>query len=281
MELLLYDIFWSHFCEKARFCLDFKRLPYTLVRVNPFTRRQVIDLGARGDVPVLKDGERVIVGTGRIAAHLEETYPDPPLLPRDPQARAEALALEKKCDEWLGPDARRVAYQVALENPAMLLGTILWTHPPKRWLNRWMLRLVEPRLRRKFRIYHQDVKESRERLRAFLPELQSRAAPTGFLAGDRMTLADIAAVSLLDPLEIVPEFVREPAYADAVWSCGTDRTMCGCPARTCRRLACSEDAQDRCILIPLFPGMTDSEQERVVSELRDACRESSYSEQNR
>jgi glutathione S-transferase len=214
VERQLYDIFWSHFCEKARFCLDFKRLPYTLVRVNPFTRRQVIDLGARGDVPVLKDGGGVIVGSDRIAAHLEEVYPDPPLLPRDPKERAEVLALERKCDEWLGPDARRVAYEVALESPAMLLGTILWTRPPKRWLNGWMLRLVEPRLRRKFRIYPRELQESRERLRAFLPELQSRAAPTGFLVGDRMTLGDIAAVSLMDPLEIVPEFVREPAYVD-------------------------------------------------------------------
>jgi glutathione S-transferase len=213
MALFLYDIFWSHFCEKSRFCLDFKRLPYTIVRVNPFTRRQVIDLGARGDVPVLRDGDRVIAGTDRISAHLEEACPDPPLLPRDPKARAEVLALEKKCDEWLGPDARRIAYQVALENPAMLLGTILWTRPPRRWLNGLVLRLVEPRIRRKFKIYAKELQESRERLRMFLPELQSRAAATGYLVGDRLTLADIAAVSLLDPLEIVPEFVRDPLYA--------------------------------------------------------------------
>ena len=210
MALVLYDIFWSHFCEKARFCLDLKRLPYTLVRVNPFTRCQVIDLGARGDVPVLRDGDRVIVGSDAIAAHLEETHPDRPLLPRDPKARAEVLALEKKCDQWLGPDARRVAYQVALENPAILLGTILWPRPPKRWLNGVMLRLVEPRLRRKFRINPKELQESRDRLGDLLPELQTRVARAGFLVGDRITLADITAISLMDPLEIVPEFVRDP-----------------------------------------------------------------------
>ena len=210
MALFLYDIFWSHFCEKARFCLDFKRLPYTLVRVNPFTRRQVIDLGARGDVPVLKDGDRVIAGSDTIAAHLEERHPDRPLLPRDPVQRAEVLAIEKTCDEWLGPDARRVAYQVALDNPAMLLGTILWRRPPKRWLNGLMLRLVEPRLRRKFKIQPKELEESRRRLGDFLPDLQTRVARAGFLVGDRLTLADITAVSLMDPLEIVPEFVRDP-----------------------------------------------------------------------
>ncbi|HKB08416.1 MAG TPA: glutathione S-transferase family protein [Candidatus Polarisedimenticolia bacterium] len=213
MAIFLYDIFWSHYCEKARFCLDFKRLSYTIVRVNPFTRRQVIDLGERGDVPVLKDGDRVVPGTDAIAAHLEAAYPDPPMLPHDAQARAAVLELTKRCDERLGPDARRVAYQVALENPAMLLGTILWNRAPYRWLNRPMLRLVEPRLRRKFKIYPDNVRESRERLKTILPELQSRCARTGYLVGDSLTLADIAAVSLLDPLELVPDFVRDPAYA--------------------------------------------------------------------
>ncbi len=224
MPLLLYDIFWSHFCEKARFCLDFKRLPYTIVRVNPFTRREVIDLGARGDVPVLKDGARVIVGSAAIAAHLEETHPDPPLLPREMLPREAALALQTKCDEWLGPDARRIAYQVALEHPAMLEGTILWTRPPKRWLNPLLLRIVEPRVRRKFRIFPRELQESRDRLRQFLPELQSAIARTGFLVGDKMTLADIAAVALLDPLEIVPEFVRDPACAPLfAWKRGLAR----------------------------------------------------------
>jgi len=213
MALVLYDIFWSHFCEKARFCLEFKGLPHTIVAVNPFTRREVIDLGLRGDVPVLKDGARVIAGSGAIASHLEETHPDPPLLPRETRARESVLALQTKCDEWLGPDARRVAYEVALENPTLLLGTVLWTRPPKRWLNPLLLRLVEPRVRRKFKIFPRELQESRERLRRLLGELLAAIAPTGFLVGDRMTLADIAAASLLDPLEIVPEFVRDPAHA--------------------------------------------------------------------
>src|SRR5262245_59289149 len=213
VALLLYDIFWSHYCEKARFCLDFKRLPYTLVRVNPFTRREVIDLGARGDVPVLRDDARVIAGSEAIAAHLETFHPDPPLLPEEEAAREETLRLERIYDTELGLDSRRVAYQVALERPEMLLGTILWTRAPKRWLNRPLLRIVEPRLRRKFRIHPREVEESLGRLRRLLPEMQSRVTRTGFLVGDRLTLADITAVSLLDPLEIVPEFVRDPAHA--------------------------------------------------------------------
>ncbi len=187
MALVLYDIFWSHFCEKARFCLDYKGLPHTIVPVNPFTRREVIGLGMRGDVPVLKDGARVIAGSGAIASHLEETHADPPLLPREARAREAVLALQTKCDERLGPDARRVAYEVALENPALLVGTILWARPPKRWLNPLVLRLVDPRVRRKFKIFPRELQESRERLRRLLGELQAAIVPTGFLVGDRMT----------------------------------------------------------------------------------------------
>jgi glutathione S-transferase len=213
VSLRLYDIFWSHFCEKARWCLDYKRLPHAIVRVNPFTRAEARALGVRGDVPVLQDGPTVVEGSAAIAAYLEERWPDPPLLPGTGPERAEILALQKRCDDELGPDARRVAYEVALGHTGLLKGTLLWTRAPKRWLNPLILRLLEPRLRRKFNIFPNEVGRSRERLHALLPELQTRVARGGFLVGRDFTLADLAAAALLDPLEIVSEFVRDPRYA--------------------------------------------------------------------
>jgi dTDP-4-amino-4,6-dideoxygalactose transaminase len=35
----------------------------------------------------------------------------------------------------------------------------------------------------------------------------------------------------------------------------------------------SEAGQSRCLLIPLYPQMTDEEQDRVGAALRDVCRE--------
>jgi dTDP-4-amino-4,6-dideoxygalactose transaminase len=64
---------------------------------------------------------------------------------------------------------------------------------------------------------------------------------------------------------------REPAYPPGTWSCGADRAACGCPAARCRRLGHSEAAQDRTVLLPLFPGMTAAQQEVVAGQLRQAC----------
>jgi len=39
---------------------------------------------------------------------------------------------------------------------------------------------------------------------------------------------------------------------------------------TCRRLVQSEQAQDHCILLPLYQQMTEVDQDRVVAALREA-----------
>ena len=135
-------------------------------------------------------------------------------MPAGEKERAEVLALQARCDEELGPDARRVGYQVALENPAMMVGTLLYRRAPKRWLNPILLRFIERVVRRKFAVHPDEVERSRARLHRLLPELQEKAAGgSGFMVGDRFGLADITVAALFDPLEIVPEFVRDPRYA--------------------------------------------------------------------
>lgn len=54
---------------------------------------------------------------------------------------------------------------------------------------------------------------------------------------------------------------QELAYADRTrWACGPEP----CEAGVCKRLATSEWLRDHTILIPLFHGMTDQEQDRVI-----------------
>ena len=66
---------------------------------------------------------------------------------------------------------------------------------------------------------------------------------------------------------------RAPAYSSNDWRCGATGT-CTCAPNACARLSESERAQDRCIAIPLYPQMTDAEQDHVVHALRIACEKS-------
>jgi perosamine synthetase len=56
----------------------------------------------------------------------------------------------------------------------------------------------------------------------------------------------------------------QPAYATEPWRC-----TCGCRA-PCHSLRESERASAETLILPLYPGMTEADQTRVVSALRDA-----------
>jgi dTDP-4-amino-4,6-dideoxygalactose transaminase len=61
----------------------------------------------------------------------------------------------------------------------------------------------------------------------------------------------------------------EPAYASTPWSCGPE--PCDVQLHRqgrCLRLRHSEEARDQTIMIPLFHGMTDEEQEQVIVSLK-------------
>ena len=42
--ITLYQLHWSHFVEKVRWALDYKGLEWTAVDVDPFTKRQLVQL---------------------------------------------------------------------------------------------------------------------------------------------------------------------------------------------------------------------------------------------
>ncbi len=65
---------------------------------------------------------------------------------------------------------------------------------------------------------------------------------------------------------------REPAYAMEKWTCGPGPGACGCSTGRCDRLPESERATDTCVLLPLYPQMTQEEQDFVVASLAEACR---------
>ncbi len=100
----------SLFTAKVRIALDEKSLEYDRVEVG-WTRENryvphhpdVVALNPKREVPVLVDGDVVVYDSTLILEYLEDRYPQPALLPRDPAARARCRQIEAAADEILFP----------------------------------------------------------------------------------------------------------------------------------------------------------------------------------
>ncbi len=102
----LYDYFRSSAAFRVRIALGLKGLAYETVPVH-LTRdggeqhaASFRALNPAGLVPVWSDAQGVFTQSLAIIEYLEETHPQPPLLPAEPAARAEvrSLALSIACD---------------------------------------------------------------------------------------------------------------------------------------------------------------------------------------
>lgn len=202
----------SHYNEKARWALDWKRLPHRRRAVLPGPHLPVIwwHTGQK-QVPVLRLGAETIVDSTRIIAALEAHRPDPPLYPRDATARARALALEDYCDEELGPHLRRVFFHHTLEVPEVAIASLAVGEPAlTRRLYGLAFPVVAAVLRRDLGLDTRRTADSRRRIEAVLGRIGDEIGPADYLVGEHFSVADLTGAALLAPL------VRPPAFPYAL-----------------------------------------------------------------
>ena len=98
----LYEHPLSSYAQKIKIALREKGVPFTVERPEDFGSGRADGPGAaaqpRAEVPVLVDGAATLFESTVILEYIEERWPDPPLLPRDPAARAFARITEEVCD---------------------------------------------------------------------------------------------------------------------------------------------------------------------------------------
>ena len=100
----LYGFFRSSAAFRTRIALNLKGLDYEQVginiRANVQREEPYLGINPMGIVPSLEDGGAILNQSLAIIEYLDETHPEPPLLPKAPadRARVRALAMDVACE---------------------------------------------------------------------------------------------------------------------------------------------------------------------------------------
>ena len=170
MGLELYTYFRSSAAYRVRIALNLKRLSYRsrFVHLAKGEQRQpeYRDINPQGLVPALVDRGSALAQSLAIIEYLNDTYPEPPLLPRrrDERAYVRSLAQIVACDIHPLNNLRVIRY----------LADVLDQDEPARtaWVRHWI----------------------EEGFEAFEEQLIRHGAGGSFCFGDAPTLADICLV---------------------------------------------------------------------------------------
>ena len=100
--LLLYEHPLSSYAQKVKIALREKGLDFTAETPPALgsgkAEGQFAAASPRNEVPALIDGDARIFDSTIILEYLEDKFPSPPLLPREPALRAKARMIEDVCD---------------------------------------------------------------------------------------------------------------------------------------------------------------------------------------
>ena len=206
---VLWQLQISHYVEKVRWALDYKRVPHVRRTLLPGlhvvqTKRLT---GDTSTAPVLTIDGRAIGDSTRIILVLEEQWPQPPLYPQDAAQRRRAIELAQFFDEQLGPHIRRAFYHELLPHPELVVPLFTQGRPrAARAMLRGGFPILRVAMRRRFEISPQAAANSRAKMVAAIDRLEREISPSGYLVGDSFTVADLTAAALLYLVARPPEF---------------------------------------------------------------------------
>lgn len=204
---VLWHLELSHYSEKARWALDFKRVPH--VRRAPLpglTSLVALALTRQRRFPLLQLDGRAIGDSTRIIAALEEHAPEPPLYPADPAERERALALEDFFDENAAPALRAFAFHHLTQDPEHMLAAIVpHASGAKAAILRAGFAAAVPYVRADYRTVPDAAP-----IHAAMDRLETELGGRDYLVGDRFSVADLTGAALFTPVIAPPQRPHQP-----------------------------------------------------------------------
>lgn len=200
----------SHYSEKARWALDYLKVPFReLAHMPPFHRGATKKYGGTS-VPVLVTDTGVATDSTDILRYLDRLYPEK-LYPTDPELQLQSLELENLFNLTLGVHTRRWGYSYIL-TPKLLYPR--WTLGVPFW-EKLLFPVIFPKVgsivRESFDITETSAAESYQEItRVFDRVSQTLADGRKYLLGDRFSAIDITFAALAAPILQPPEHHTPP-----------------------------------------------------------------------
>ncbi len=198
----LYQFPFSHFCEKARWALDYKGLAYRVVNLLPgFHLKRMRKIAPKTCLPVLVADGTVVQDSTAIIDYLDLKFPDPGLTPRNPEAVRQASDWERYLGDEIGVCLRLWFYYHALPYRRLALDFL---SREMAWHKRSLLLLTYSNLRdamvQRMNINAVTASIAQARVLAALCRLDEALDGRRFLVDDCFSRADLTACALLSPL---------------------------------------------------------------------------------
>lgn len=204
--LTLYQFPISHFCEKARWALDYKNLEHSKVNVLPGLHiAKMKKLAGKSQVPVLKHNDHVVQGSAKIIDYLDTAFTHKVLTPEEHDLKQKAVEWEKFADQKIGPQVRLVIYHILLDYPDLAIPMFTQDGP---FYGPFLIKRIFPKLQKKMREFMNINASTAAKCNADLlktvDDLAGHYAKHKFMVGDQFTRADLSAAALLAPI-VMPD----------------------------------------------------------------------------
>ena len=192
----------SHYCEKARWALDYLNINYIEENHAPPFHRKYTSAYGGTTVPVLVVEDKAFVDSHDILYYLDSVSADRQLYPHDRELRRQVETLEELFDRRLGVATRLWGYYYAIKKPLFI--AIAWGKGAS-LIEKIKCVIAVPKT---FNFLKQNYNVTPEGKDAALQEIKEifavvdRQLNSGqqYLVGDRLSAADITFAALASPV---------------------------------------------------------------------------------
>jgi glutathione S-transferase len=205
--------------QKVRIVLAEKNVPWTNHHMSLAKGEQLTpefkNMNPRGVVPVLVHDGNIIVESSVICAYLDEVFPAPPLMPKNPVERATMRLWCKLPDDILHTACATVSFAISFGRQLKQRAGA--------GLEERLMKMPDPARRERQRALIEKGIEApffRDHIKVFdktFAEIEAQLGKTKWLAADAFTLADVEItpyVERIDRLGLAAMWDQRPRLAD-------------------------------------------------------------------